>query len=65
MALPSGEPAIFMMLAIVIGALIMVAIASYWGSEWSNMANLYVPLTLVFITLGLALFALVGWLKRH
>ncbi len=60
-----GEPAIFMMLALVIGGLIMVAIANYWGSEWSDMANLFLPLLLVFVTFGLALFVLVGWLKRR
>ncbi len=53
------------MLALVIGGLIMVAIASYWGSEWSDMANLFLPLLLVFVTFGFALFVLVGWLKRR
>lgn len=59
-------PAIMMMFAIVIGSLTMAAIASYWGTEnWTWLAQQTASFVLLLITLGLAVFALVGWMRRR
>lgn len=58
-----GAPIIFMMFAIVLVSAIMVAIAWYYGSDWTWIAQQNASLVLILITFGLAMFTLVGWLR--
>ena len=62
----SEAPVVFMMFAIVLLASIYAAIAWYYGTEdYTWMAQQHASLVLVLITLGIAAFVLVGWLKRR
>ena len=56
-------PVIFMMFGIVVSALLMVSIASYYGADWTWIAQQYTSLILLFIVFGLAMITLVAWLK--
>jgi len=58
-------PIIFMMFAIVLISAIAVTVGSYYGSDWVWIAQQNVGLILILITLGLASFTLIGWLKRR
>ena len=57
-------PIIFMMFAVVLLSAIFLGIASYYGTaDWNWMAQQNASLVLILITLGLAMFVLVGWLR--
>jgi len=59
-----GAPIIFMMFAVVMLSLVIVGIATYYGTDdWTWIAQQNISLMLVLVTLGLALFTLVGWLR--
>ncbi len=61
-----GMPIIFMMFALVLISASIIGIAWYYGTEdWTWIAQQNALLLLALITLGLALFVLVGWLKRR
>ena len=61
-----GQPIIFMMFAIVMVSAIIAAIAWYYGTaDWTWIAQMNALLTLVLITLGIALIVLMGWLKKR
>ena len=62
----SAAPVVFMMFAVVLLSLIIIGIAGYYGtSEWTWMAQQNANLVLVLVTLGVAMFVLVGWLRSR
>lgn len=58
-------PVIMMMFAVVLLSAIAVTLASYYGGSWTWIAQQNASLVLILITLGLAMFVLVTWLKRR
>ena len=59
-----NTPVVFMMFAVVLLSAIFAGVAWYYGEDdWTWMAQQNANLVLVIITLGIALFVLVAWLK--
>ena len=59
-------PIIMMMFAVVMLSAIIIGIASYYGTaDWTWIAQQNASLVLILITLGLALFVLMGWLRSR
>jgi len=57
-------PVIFMMLGVVVTALAIVGIASYYGeSDWTWIAQQIASFFLIIVTFGIAIFTLKGWLR--
>lgn len=61
-----GQPIIFMMFSLIMVSAIIAAIAWYYGTDdWTWIAQMNALLILVLITLGVALIALMSWLKKR
>lgn len=60
-----ATPVIFIMFSVVLLALTIVGISSYYGeSDWTWIANQVATFTLLIMVFGVAFYTLVGWLKR-
>lgn len=60
-----STPVIFIMFAVVLLALSIVGISSYYGeADWTWIAEQVASFTLIIIVLGVAFYTLFGWLKR-
>lgn len=60
-----ATPVIMIMFSVIILASILVAISSYYGADWTWMGNQVAGLFLLIMVLGIAVYTLMGWLKRR
>ena len=59
-----AAPLIFMMFAIILTSITIIAIAAYYGTaDWTWMAQQNASLVIILAVFGLAMFTLFGWLK--
>ena len=58
-----AQPIIFMMFAVVVLALVMAAMASQFGSDWTWIAQQNTALLGYLLLMGAAAFTLVMWLR--
>ena len=60
-----GTPIIFVMFGVIILAVSMLSLASYYGeADWTWMSNQIAGLVVVLMVLTVALYTLMSWVKR-
>ena len=61
-----GTPIIFVMFGVIILAVSMLSLASYYGeADWTWMSNQIAGLVVVLMVLTVALYTLMGWLRKR
>ena len=60
-----AAPVIFIMFGVVLLSVAILSFASYYGGDWTWIANQIAGFTLLFMVLGLAFYTLASWLRRR